>query len=149
MTLVAMTSSFTPLLKSVSSSTTKLLPLRTAIESLFRFLISYPEWLIPIPPLSLGGSCKHTTSALRSTPIFSAAMVHSYDLAQLCWITPIIGSQGSRFGIHFDISRGPDRSLNFGHCDVSCPPPVPPLLRPRPPYPLHLHLPLLPPPPGA
>ena len=111
---VAMTSSLVPLLKSLRSSNIRQLSLRIAVQTLFHFLISYAELLIPIPSISLGGSCKHTTSALRLTPISSATMVHSYDLAQLCWITRIIGSQGTRFSL----SRGRSRDLSLSHHDL-------------------------------
>jgi hypothetical protein len=66
-------------------------------------------------PVSLGGSCKHTTSCLRSTPVPSPAMVHSNALAQLCWITLIIGYQGSRFSL----SRSRSRNLGLSDQDVS------------------------------
>jgi hypothetical protein len=92
LTAVAMTSSFAPLLQSVPSSTTKLLLLRIAVQTLFLFLILYAEWLIPIPSVSRGDSCKHSPSALGSTRVSNATIVHSYHLAQLCWITQIIGS---------------------------------------------------------
>jgi hypothetical protein len=118
---VAITSSLAPLLRSVGSSTSKPLPFRIAVQTLFFLHISYAEWLIPISPHSVGGSCKHTTSTLHSTPVASAAIVHSYDLAQLCWITVIIGKPGSRSNLSFGLSRGPGRNLSFcfGHCKVS------------------------------
>jgi len=116
-TSVAMTWSFAPLLKSVRSSTPKPLALRMAVQTFFLFLMSYSKWLIPLPPFSIVGTCKHTMSALCSTPVSRAAMVHSYDLGQLCWITLIIGSQGSRCIVIF--SHGHRRSLGPGHHDVS------------------------------
>jgi len=84
--------------------------------------MSYAEWLIPILPLSLVGSCKHTTSTPGLTPVSSAAMVHSYDAAQLYWTTSIIGTQGSRFGLKLSVGHGRTRCLALGHChhEVSC-----------------------------
>jgi len=119
---VAITLSLALLLRSIRSSNTKPLPFCIAVQTPWLFLISYAEWLIPISPVSLSGSCKHTTPALRSTPVSSAAMVHSYDLTQLYWITRIIGSPGSRSNLSFGISHGPGRSLSFGlgHRDIAC-----------------------------
>jgi len=99
----------------VRSAATRPLPLRIAVETHCVFLILYAEWLIQIPRVSLGGSCKHTTRALRLTPVSSAATVHSYDHAQLCLITLIICSQVSHWG--FSHSRGHD--LCLGHHDIS------------------------------
>jgi len=110
-----MTSLLAPLLESDRSSTTSLLPLHIAVHIVFLLLISYAEWLIPIPPFSLGGSTKHTTSALRSTLVSSAAMVHSSDPAQFCLITLIIGGQSSCFGI----SHSRSRDLGLSHHDMS------------------------------
>jgi len=59
----------------------------------------------------------HTAYALCSTSVSSAAMVHWYDLAQLCWITLMIGSQGSSFSFIF--SHGCSRSLGLSHHNVS------------------------------
>ena len=95
-------------------TTTRPLPIRIAIQIVLLFLISYSEWLIPISALSFSGSRKHTTSALSLTPISSAAMVHSYDLAQLYCKTLINGSQGSRFSHSFSITFGPGCSLSPG-----------------------------------
>jgi len=96
-TSVMITSSLSPLLWSIRSCTSRPLPLHTAVQTLFLCLISYAVCLISNQFLSLGGSCKHTTSARRSTPVSSAAIVHSYDLAQLCWIAPIIGCRSSHW----------------------------------------------------
>jgi len=43
-------------------------------------------------------------------------MVHLDNLAQLCWMALIIGSQGSHFGLSSGLRRGRVRIL--GHCDV-------------------------------
>ena len=113
---VAMTSSLVSLHTSGRSSNTNPLPLRIAVKSLYLFLILYAGWLITIPPLSLGGCCRLITSALHSTPVSIAPTVHLYDLAQLCGITQIIGSEGSRVS-----SRGSrSHSLGLGHQDISC-----------------------------
>ena len=106
LTSVTMTLSLAPQFEPVRCSTSRPLPFRIAIQTLFLFLISYAVWLIPTPPLSLSGSCKHTTSVLQSTAFASAAMVHSYNLAHLCWITLISGSLGSLFSLIFIFSHG-------------------------------------------
>jgi len=108
--------SLATLLRSVCSSTTNPLPFRITVEILFLIPISSAEWLNPTPPRSLRGSSKHTTSALRLTHVFSAAMVHSYKTAQLCWIALIIGSLGSRL----NLSSSRDRSCTLGHCNLFC-----------------------------
>jgi hypothetical protein len=113
LTLVTMTSSLAPLLQSVPSSTTSPLPFLFTIQPVFLCLVSYPEWLIRTPPHSLGGSCKHTMSAISLTPATRAAMVHLYDLAQFCWIALIIDSQGFRFNLSSSSSQGGCRTL--GH----------------------------------
>jgi hypothetical protein len=72
-----MISVFTPLLKSVRSSIAMPLPLHPPVQTLFPFLISYSESLVPILPYSTGGSSKSTESAFESTPGSSAAMVYT------------------------------------------------------------------------
>jgi len=111
-----MTSLFTPLLQSVRISATKPLPLRIAVQTVFLFLMLYAEWLIPVPPFSLSGCCKHTKSALHWTPVSSSVIVHPYDLPQLCWITLLIWCQSS----HFCFNCGRRRTLGLGHHDASC-----------------------------
>jgi len=93
-----MTLLFTPLLGSVRLSVARPLPLRTSAQTVFSFLISNGEWLIPPPPLSPGGSCNNTTAAFSSTPVSSATMVHAQDLAQSCWIDLIIRGCILHFG---------------------------------------------------
>jgi len=53
---------------------------------------------------------------LTFNPINRAAMLHSYDLAQLCRIALIIGSWGSRLSL----SSSPSCSRTLGHRNVFC-----------------------------
>jgi len=128
------TSSPAFLLKSDRSFVVRPLPMSTAVHTLCLFLMSYATWLIPLPALSLGGSCRLTTSAFRSTPVSSAAMAHTYDLAQLRWITLNIGGSDSRSVSRFSASPRSCRGSWCGqywrcrcrwrralhHCDVFC-----------------------------
>jgi len=84
------------------------------------FLILDAQWLIPISALSLGASCKHTKSALRTTPFSSATMLHWYYFPQLCWITQIIASVGTQSTLSFGISHSPGCSCSHDHCELSC-----------------------------
>jgi len=101
-----MTSSFVPLLRSVHSSVTRPLRLDTAVQTLLRFLISYAKWLIAIPPLPTAGFWKITTFAFCSTPVSSAAVVHTKVLVQLCWNAQSIGGGGYNFGLPCSLGHG-------------------------------------------
>jgi len=78
------------LLKSFCLFVIRPLPLRTTIYTLCLFWMSYVDWLILIHAVSLGDSCRHTTSPFRFPPVSSMAMVHMDDLIQLYWITLIM-----------------------------------------------------------
>lgn len=109
------TATFTSLLallhKSDLSSTSRSLPSCIAVQILFRFVILYAARQIAKPVFALCGFCKHTMLALRSNHLSRAAMVHLFDLAQLCWIGVIMDSQHSCFI--------PSSSVNHGYsCNV-------------------------------
>jgi len=131
-TTIALSPAF--LLKSVHSFMVRPLHLHTTVHTLFLFPIWYAKWLILIPSLSLGGFCSHTTSAFCSTHGLSTAMVHTYDLAWLCWITLSIGDSSSHCIFRFNVVRRSRRSYCCGwcchchccycharsHCDIIC-----------------------------
>jgi len=109
------------LLRSVRSSTARLLPLYPAIQTLLVFHISDSECQISNGILSLGGSWKDTMCALQTTPISSAIVVHLFNLAQCCWIALIIGSGGSNFGLSSGLSYDHICHLhNLHYTDNSC-----------------------------
>jgi len=116
---VAMTSSLVPLLVSIHSSTTRLLHLHIAIQTLFLFLNLNAEWQIPIPPFSLGGSWKDMMSALHFTLVPSTVMVPSDNLVQWFWITLMIGIHGICFCFSPCFCRGGSRNLCLGYYDIS------------------------------
>jgi len=132
--LRTITSSPAFLLQSVHLFIVRSLPLDTTIQTIFLFLMSYATWLIPLPALPHSGSCRHTTCGFRSTPVSSAAMAHSYDLALLCCITLPIGGSDSRAVSRFNADPHCHRSsccrlclhcrccrhCALHHCDVLC-----------------------------
>jgi hypothetical protein len=84
--LMTITSSSTFMGSFVRSFIVRPLPLCTAVHTLFLFMMSYAVWLMSHPALPLDCSYRNTTSVFHSTPNFSAAMAHTYDLAQLYMI---------------------------------------------------------------
>jgi len=96
------------------------LPLCIRVKTLFVCHILYPDWLTPIPPSSVGHSCKDRTFALHWTPFSSAAMSHSYGIAQLYSLTPIVGRWRSNFIVSLMFSCGCSRNLSLSHHNVSC-----------------------------
>jgi len=104
------------LLRSVCVFVLSLFPSHTSVDTLYLFLRSDVKWLIPLPALSLSDCCRHTTSAFHSTPISNAAMVHTYHLAQLCWIAVNIGGGDSRSVWRFNACPSSCCSFRCGWC---------------------------------
>lgn len=87
----------------------------TTVHTCFLFLIWYAGWLIPLPALSFGGSCRHNKSAAHSTPVCSAGMVHTYDLAQLCGSLQTL--EGGATSVRFIDSMPPPASVAISVLD--------------------------------
>jgi len=120
--LMSMTITSSPafLVRSVLSFIVRPLPLWTTIHTLIPFSMSYATWLILHPARALGGSARNTASAFHSIPIFSAAMAHRYDLAQLCLIAlNILGSNSSSVS-RLSAGRHDHRSSCCRSCWHSC-----------------------------
>jgi len=76
---------------------------------------SFPQFVIPIPPVVLSTSCKQTTSATCATSVCSDTMGHLYDLTPLWSITQIICSLAFRL----IFSWGSCHDLGLSHYDIS------------------------------
>jgi len=68
-------------------------------------------YLISNTILSLGGSCKHATSAIGSTPVLSTAIVRLFHLPQFYWVGIIVRNGCSQLGLTGNLSSGHDSHL--------------------------------------
>ena len=69
--------------------------------------------LIPIPSVSLDGICRHTTSRICSTQVWSAAIFNKHFLAQFGWIALSIGD--SSFNFIWSLNAGHSRHRRHIH----------------------------------